>query len=101
MDFDSPADVYILNTCTVTSRSDRECRRLARGARRRNPAALVVLTGCYAEIAREDLAQRELADLLLGREEKASLIARVEELLPSAFPSPANPRDSHRRGARG
>jgi threonylcarbamoyladenosine tRNA methylthiotransferase MtaB len=96
VDFDSPAEVYILNTCTVTSRSDRECRRLARGARRQNPTGLIVLTGCYVEVAGEALAARELADLLLGREEKPDLVRRVEEALGRATPgarrSPASSR---------
>jgi len=81
VDFEQVADVYVLNTCTVTSRTDRECRRLARGARRRNPSALVVLTGCYAEIAAEDLHQLGVADLIVGNRQKFAVPALIDERL--------------------
>ena len=86
VDFEEPADVYILNSCTVTSRSDRECRRLARGAKARNPQACVVLTGCYAEVSREDLADRDLADLLVGNRDKAALPDLIDAALGRALP---------------
>ncbi|MFH1169309.1 MAG: hypothetical protein V1691_01305 [Chloroflexota bacterium] len=54
-----PADVYILNTCTVTHIADRKSRHLLRLARRRNPAARLVVTGCYAEHAPEELRRME------------------------------------------
>ena len=81
VDFAEPAEVYILNSCTVTSRTDRECRRLARGAKARNPRACVVLTGCYAEVAAEDLAGRELADLLVGNRDKSALPDLIDAAL--------------------
>ncbi|NLO74640.1 MAG: tRNA (N(6)-L-threonylcarbamoyladenosine(37)-C(2))-methylthiotransferase MtaB [candidate division WS1 bacterium] len=90
--FDSEADVYVLNTCAVTSRTDRECRRLARSARRRNPQALIVLTGCYVDVDSEALVEAGLADLLLPRAEKPLLVARVDARIrgtgvsPSALP---------------
>ncbi|HEY3397469.1 MAG TPA: tRNA (N(6)-L-threonylcarbamoyladenosine(37)-C(2))-methylthiotransferase MtaB [Armatimonadota bacterium] len=92
VDFSDLADVYVVVSCTVTHRSDRECRRLARGARRRNPAALIVITGCYAEVAAEDLAARELADLIVSNRDKAQIpdlidAARGREAIPpSTFP---------------
>ena len=73
------ADVYILNTCTVTHVADRKCRRLLRMARRRNPGALVVAIGCYAERACRELAQIEGVDLVLDNSEKMHLLRLLEE----------------------
>ncbi|TET39882.1 MAG: tRNA (N(6)-L-threonylcarbamoyladenosine(37)-C(2))-methylthiotransferase MtaB [Dehalococcoidia bacterium] len=68
------ADIYILNTCTVTHIADRKSRHLLRLVRRRNPNALVIATGCYAERAPEELARVEAVDMVLGNEEKAQLL---------------------------
>ena len=68
------ADLYILNTCTVTHIADRKSRHLLRSTRRRNPGALIVATGCYAERAPEELAGIEGVDLVLGNEEKTRLV---------------------------
>ncbi len=81
VDFEDRADVYILNSCTVTCRTDRECRRLARGARARNPRAYLVLTGCYAEVAGEDLRRRDLADLVVGNAGKPHLANLIDAAL--------------------
>ncbi len=81
VDFEQSADVYILNSCSVTSRTDRECRRLARAAKARNPQACVVVTGCYAEVSRGDLAERGLADLLVGNSDKSTLPDLVDAAL--------------------
>lgn len=75
--FDRVADVYIINSCTVTSRTDRDCRRLARGTKRRNPDALVVVTGCYAEVAPERLRQIEAIDIAVGNAGKARIVEIV------------------------
>jgi len=76
--FSSPADLYIINTCTVTSEADREARKLVRQARRRNPKAFIVLTGCYAEVAAEQLQAMPEVDLICGMADKH----RLPELLP-------------------
>ncbi len=73
------ADVYILNTCTVTHVADGKCRRLLRLAHRRNPQALVVAVGCYAERARQELAQIDGVDLVLDNSQKQHLLPRLEE----------------------
>ena len=90
VDFAEPADVYILNSCTVTSRTDRECRRLARGARTRNPHACIVMTGCYAEVEPAELARQGLVDLLVGNRDKAALA----DLIDQALRRPSPPCDS-------
>jgi threonylcarbamoyladenosine tRNA methylthiotransferase MtaB len=71
------ADIYILNTCTVTHIADRKSRHLLRLARRRNPAARLVVTGCYAERAPRELALLEGVELVLGNDLKDSLVARL------------------------
>ena len=73
------ADVYILNTCTVTHIADSKSRHLLRLAHRRNPDALVVATGCYAQRAPADLAQIKGVDLVLGNDEKPYLLRLLEE----------------------
>ncbi|MBA7478339.1 Threonylcarbamoyladenosine tRNA methylthiotransferase MtaB [subsurface metagenome] len=73
------ADVYILNTCTVTHTADSKSRHWLRRAHRRNPRALVVATGCYAERARQELAQIEGVDLVLGNEAKPHLLRLLQE----------------------
>jgi threonylcarbamoyladenosine tRNA methylthiotransferase MtaB len=76
---DDEADVYILNTCTVTHVADRRCRQRLRLAHRRNPEGVVVAIGCYAERAHHELAQIEGVDLVLGNGEKSSLVRLLEE----------------------
>ena len=76
---DDGADVYILNTCTVTHVADRRCRQRLRLAHRRNPDGVVVAIGCYAERAHQELAQMEGVDLVLGNSEKSNLLRRLEE----------------------
>lgn len=73
------ADVYILNTCTVTHIADSKSRHLLRMVHGRNPDARLVATGCYAERAPQELAQIEGVNLVLGNEEKQHLLRRLEE----------------------
>ncbi len=72
------ADIYIANTCTVTHIADRKSRHWLRLARRRNPRALIIATGCYAQRSRQELAQ--LADLVVDNTEKEHLIALTQTL---------------------
>lgn len=76
---DNGADVYILNTCTVTHVADGKCRRLLNQARRRNPNALVVAVGCYVERARQDLAGLNGVDLVLDNSQKMNLVPLLEQ----------------------
>jgi len=91
---DNGADVYILNTCTVTHVADGKCRRLLNQARRRNPDALVVAVGCYVERARQDLARLDGVDLVLDNSQKTNLVSLLEESgylsRPSAAAASAN-----------
>ena len=72
------ADVYVLNTCTVTHVADRKARHLLRSARRANPRALIVAIGCYAQRAPEALKQLGIVDLILGNEQKDRLVEILE-----------------------
>lgn len=76
--FNEQADVYIINTCTVTAKSDAESRKLIRRAARLNPAAQVVVTGCYAQLAADELSRLPNVSLVIGNSEKRD-IARLLE----------------------
>ncbi len=76
---DDAADICIANTCTVTHIADRKSRHWLRSTRRRNPGALVIATGCYAQRSQRDLAR--LADLVVGNEDKENLVALTRSLL--------------------
>jgi len=68
--FTEPADIYVINSCTVTARTDAETRRLIRRARRMNPGARIVATGCYAQVSPGELASMPEVDVVLGNREK-------------------------------
>ena len=84
--FESPADVYVINTCTITAEADADSRQLARRAIRRNPSALVVVTGCYAQAAPETVAAIPGVDLVLGNQEKARLFTFLREVRKNGAP---------------
>lgn len=79
--FDEQADVYVVNTCTVTHVADRKSRQLLRRAVRRNPDALVVAVGCYADIAPAALLELGGVDLVLDQSEEPFLVQRVAAAL--------------------
>ena len=74
------ADIYVLNTCTVTHVADRKARQAVRSAKRRNPDSIIVATGCYAERAPDDLRAMPEIDLVVGNSDKASLVAMLEDV---------------------
>jgi threonylcarbamoyladenosine tRNA methylthiotransferase MtaB len=76
--FDAVADVYVINTCTITAEADADSRQLARRAVRRNPAALVAVTGCYAQASPGTVANIPGVDLVLGNGEKADLFQYLQ-----------------------
>lgn len=71
--FDSAADIYVINTCSVTEDANRECRKVVRQALRRNPDAFVAVTGCYAQLEPEQIAAIEGVSLVVGAKDKFSL----------------------------
>ncbi len=72
-DFDEVADVYVINTCSVTENADKECRQLVRRVQRQNSEAVVVITGCYAQLKPKEIAEIPGVDLVLGAAEKFNL----------------------------
>jgi len=79
-DFDDKADVYVINTCSVTENADKECRQLVRRIQRKAPESLVVITGCYAQLKPKEIAEIPGVDLVLGAAEKFNLVNHIEEL---------------------
>ena len=83
-DFDEAADVYVINTCSVTDNADKECRQLVRRIQRRAPDAMVVITGCYAQLKPQEIASIEGVDLVLGAAEKFNLVSHLHHLSKEA-----------------
>ena len=79
VDFEEFADVYIINTCTVTNMSDRKSRQIIRRAKQVNPDSILVATGCYAQTAQEELEQIADIDLIVGNTEKKDIVKIVEQ----------------------
>ncbi|HUM67202.1 MAG TPA: tRNA (N(6)-L-threonylcarbamoyladenosine(37)-C(2))-methylthiotransferase MtaB, partial [Chitinophagaceae bacterium] len=79
-EFDDQADVYVINTCSVTENADRECRHLVRRIQRRAPESLVVITGCYAQLKPKEIAGMPGVDLVLGAAEKFNIASHIREL---------------------
>jgi threonylcarbamoyladenosine tRNA methylthiotransferase MtaB len=79
-DFTDEADVYVINTCSVTENADKECRQLVRRIQRRSPEAMVVITGCYAQLKPEEIAAIDGVDLVLGAAEKFNIISHLQSL---------------------
>jgi threonylcarbamoyladenosine tRNA methylthiotransferase MtaB len=78
--FDELADVYVINTCSVTDNADKECRQLVRRIQRKSPESLVVITGCYAQLKPKEISKIPGVDLVLGAAEKFNLIKHIKEL---------------------
>src|SRR3954471_13099571 len=79
-EFDAQADVYVINTCSVTDNADKECRQLVRRIQRRSPESLVVITGCYAQLKPKEIAEIPGVNLVLGAAEKFNLAQHLREL---------------------
>jgi len=79
-DFDDKADVYVINTCSVTENADKECRQLVRRIQRKAPESLVVITGCYAQLKPKEIAEIPGVDLVLGAAEKFNLANHISAL---------------------
>ncbi len=79
-DFDDVADVYVINTCTVTENADKECRQIVRKIQRKAPEAFVVITGCYAQLKPKEIAEIPGVDLVLGAAEKFNIAQHLKEI---------------------
>ena len=78
--FDEVADVYVINTCSVTENADKECRMLVRRIQRKAPEAMVVITGCYAQLKPKEIASIPGVDLVLGAAEKFNIAQHLQEI---------------------
>ena len=79
-EFTEAADVYVINTCSVTENADKECRQLVRRIQRKAPESLVVITGCYAQLKPKEIAEIPGVNLVLGAAEKFNLATHLLEL---------------------
>jgi len=96
-DFKKPADIYVINTCTVTGLSDHKSRKAIRRARRRSPEAIIVATGCYAQGSPAEIKEMGQVDLVIGthgREKLPQIIASLEQDRPRELVRPYGPRGS-------
>ncbi len=80
VNFDEPAKVYIINTCSVTENADKECKLHVKRATKANPEGLVAIIGCYAQLKPEEISGIEGVDLVLGAKEKFNILSYLDDL---------------------
>ena len=95
--FTEEADLYVVNTCTVTAEADADSRQMIRRAVRRNPAARIVVTGCYAQVSPHEVRAIPGVDLVLGNAEKPQFLLQIQGL-EDQKPSPASSPSPRERG---
>lgn len=78
VNYEQSADVYVINTCTVTESADKECRQIVRRALRNNPNAFIIVTGCYAQLRAEEISKIEGVNVVLGSNEKFKLFDYIK-----------------------
>lgn len=78
--FDDKANIYVINTCSVTENADRECKLHVKRAMKANPEGLVVIVGCYAQLKPEEISQITGVDLVLGAKEKFNILSYLDDL---------------------
>lgn len=81
VDFEEEADIYIINTCTVTNMSDRKSRQIIRRVKQKNPNSILAVTGCYAQVAAEELEKIKDIDLIVGNTEKKDILNIIENYM--------------------
>ena len=81
VEFDDKADIYIINTCTVTNMSDRKSRQFLRQAKKNNPDSVVVAVGCYVQVSKDELEQIPEINLCLGTNDKTQIVEFVEKYI--------------------
>ena len=80
VDYQETADIYVINTCSVTDNADKEARKLIRQAKRSNPSANIAVIGCYAQLNPDEIADIDGVDIVIGAEEKFNLLEYLNEL---------------------
>ncbi len=84
--FDEKADIYVINTCTVTNMSDKKSRQYIRRARKKNKNAIIIATGCYVQVAKDEIRKIEGIDIIIGNNEKNKIIEIIEEYRKNNLP---------------
>lgn len=79
VEFEEKADIYVINTCTVTNMSDRKSRQIIRRVKDNNESAILAVTGCYAQVAKDELDKIDDIDIVLGNSEKKDIVKYVED----------------------
>ena len=97
--FDSVADIYIVNTCTVTNIADRKSRQMLHRAKQMNPDAVVVAVGCYVQTGGENAKQDKGIDLLVGNNKKKDIVEILESYLARRATVVENTTDNRKNGA--
>lgn len=87
--FHQPADVYLINTCSVTENADRKCRKVVKQALKQNPQAYIIIVGCYAQLKPQEIAQIPGVDAVLGAAEKFRLFEHVQQFTKQPKQAPA------------
>lgn len=80
VEFESPADVFVINTCSVTENADKECKKVVKSALKQSPGAFVIIVGCYAQLKPQEIAKIDGVDLVLGASEKFNVIQYLQNL---------------------
>ena len=80
VDYRDKADIYVLNTCSVTENADKEAKKLIRQAKRRNPDSTVAVIGCYAQLNPNDIAAIDGVNIILGAKEKFNLLNHLDAI---------------------
>lgn len=83
VDFEEKADIYIINTCTVTNMSERKSRQILRRAKELNPNSILCVVGCYAQVAKDELSKMKEIDIVLGTNDRANIVECVENFINS------------------
>lgn len=86
-EFNDSADVYVINTCSVTDNADKECRQLVRRIQRKSPDSFVIITGCYAQLKPTEIASIPGVDLVLGAAEKFNITEHIKALTKTNDPA--------------
>ncbi len=88
VDFDDFSDVYVINTCTVTSISDKKSRQMIRRAKKSNPNGIVVVVGCYAQISPDEVSAIEDVDIVVGTDARTSILNYISDYISGNTPKP-------------
>ena len=95
VDFTDPADVYVINTCSVTENADKRFKSIVKQAQKANPDAFIAAIGCYAQLQPQQLADVDGVDLVLGATEKFNITSYINDLFANPDRSDSNGAEIH------